>query len=98
MKGYFYSAADAETLHAAYPSGFQLDDESGEVEPVSPLTLRSQNGVWLTSPVMSEPDPETGEQTIVTPGVRSDNCVVVSSLPIGVLSAYLIEPEGETLA
>lgn len=98
MKGYFYSADSAETLSAAYPAGFQTNQESGELAPVSPLTLRSTSGVWLTSPVMSEPDPETGEQSVATEGVRSDPYVVVSSRPIGLLEDYLIEPEGETLA
>lgn len=98
MKGYFYAADSAATVHGAmFPSGFQTNDESGQLAPISSLTLRSTSGVWLTSPVMSEPD-ENGDQTVVDAGVRSDPYVVVSSMPIGLLDAYLIQPEGETLA
>lgn len=96
MKGYFYSAPDAETLAAAAPSRFVADPDSGELSP-SGVTLRSTNGVWLSSPVLSEPD-ENGEQTVVEAGVRSDLYVIVSAAPIAALSAYKIEPEGETLA
>ena len=98
MKGYFYSAPDAETLAALYPAGFVTDDTSGNLMPSNGLTLRSTNGVWLSYPVPSEPD-ENGDQGVLDPGVRSiEPYVVVSAKEIGLLSAYLIAPEGETLA
>ena len=96
MKGYFYSAPDAETLAAAAPSRFVADPDTGDLSP-SGVTLRSTNGVWLSSPVPSEPD-ENGEQTVVEAGVRSDDDVIVSAEPSAALSSFRIEPEGETLA
>ena len=97
MKGYFYSSPDAETLAGLYPAGFVIDETSGDLMPSNGLTLRSTRGVWLSSPVLSEPD-ENGERYLVDPGVRSDEYVVISAKEIGLLSAYLIAPEGETLA
>lgn len=97
MKGYFYSADSAETLAAAYPAGFETDETSGNLMPSNGLILRSTSGVWLSSPVLSEPD-ENGEYAVVDPGARSDAYVVISAQEIGLLGAYLIEPDGETLA
>jgi hypothetical protein len=50
--------------------------------------------VWLTQPVLSEPDPETGEQTVVTPGVQSDPVVLLRPTPLVALADHEIEPEG----
>lgn len=83
MKGYFYAAATVEALHGAFPDGFELNTETGEVEPVKPLTHRSNDGVWIIPPPNNQ---------------RSPAYVVVSRRPIPALSAFLIEPEGETLA
>lgn len=97
MKGYFYSAPDVETLALAAPSRFATDPDSGNVSPTDGITVRSTTGIWLSSPVLSEPD-EEGNQTIITEGVRSDPYVIVSAEPIAALSAFEITPEGETLA
>lgn len=96
MKGFFYAAPDAETLAAAAPSRFSTDPDTGAAHPTG-VTLRSTNGVWLSSPVPSEPD-ENGDQTVVEEGVRSDLYVIVSSEPIAALAAFQIAPAGETLA
>lgn len=93
MSSYFYAAADAATLSAAFPGGFVTDEETGEVHPVSPKVCLATGGVWLVQPVMSEPD-ENGEQTVETGGVRSDPYVVLSPSPVAAWSDFEIAPVG----
>lgn len=76
MSGYFYAYASQATARAAKPDWF-AEDENGEWRLVDQRVCVSTKGVWLVNPVMSEPD-ENGEQTIVTPGERSADYVILS--------------------
>lgn len=93
MSSYFYAAADAATLMAAFSAAFVTDEETGEVRPVSPKVCLSTSGVWLQAPVMSEPD-ENGEQTVEAAGVRSDPYVILSPRPVAAWSDFEIAPVG----
>lgn len=91
MHTHFYhwpSEADALT------AGVLVEDaESGAVN-AAPGWTQTPGPVWLTAPVMSEPDPETGEQTVVTPGEQSGPIVLLSADPVAALAANEIYPEG----
>ena len=89
MTGYFYAFEDAATC------GQELPDVWNGDELTAGAFLRSERGVWLTQPVMSDPDPETGEQTIATPGTRSAPFVVLLPVEYPDAAAYRITPEGE---
>lgn len=76
MSGYFYAYASQATARAAKPDWFS-EDENGDWHLIDQRVCVSTKGVWLVNPVMSEPD-ENGEQTIVEPGERSADYVILS--------------------
>ena len=76
MNGYFYAYASQATARAAKPDWF-AEDENGDWYLVDQRVCVSTKGVWMVNPVMSEPD-ENGEQTIVEPGERSADYVILS--------------------
>jgi hypothetical protein len=91
MKTYFYNwPTEAD---AAADGAMTLDAETQTYQPASGWT-RTPGPVWLTAPVMSEPDPETGEQTVVTPGVQSEPVVLLRPTPLVALADHEIEPAG----
>lgn len=90
MSGYFYAYASQATARAAKPDWFAQDDESGDWHLIGERVCVSNRGLWLVNPVMSEPD-ENGEQTIVTPGERSADYVILSPEQDG-SEAKRIEP------
>jgi hypothetical protein len=94
MSSYFYAFEDAATCGQEIPSVWTVGAE-GEPSLTVGALLRSQRGVWLTQPVFSEPDPDTGEQTVVTPGVRSADFVILSPVEYPDAADYLINPDGE---
>ena len=89
MSGYFYAYASQATARAAKPDWFDQDDD-GEWYLVGERVCVSTKGVWLVDPVMSEPD-ENGDQTILTPGERSADYVILSPEQDG-SEAKLITP------
>ena len=89
MSGYIYAFADAATC------GQELPEIWDGAELTAGAVLRSERGVWLTQPVLSDPDPETGEQTITTPGTRSEPFVILSPAEYPDAADFLISPEGE---
>ena len=76
MSGYFYAYASQSTARAAKPDWFE-QGEDGDWQLVDQRVCVSTKGLWLVNPVMSEPD-ENGDQTIVTPGERSSDYVMLS--------------------
>lgn len=92
--GYFYAAPDLATLQTISPTLFVTDDISGVASAVSPMMIYGTNGIWLVHPVMSEADPETGDQTVLEDGVRSDPLVVLSKVAVAGWEAYAISPVG----
>ena len=94
MSGYIYAFEDAATCGQELPEVWTVDDD-GEPVLTAGVVLRSERGVWLTQPVMSDPDPDTGEQTVETPGTRSAPFVILSPVEYPDAAAYRITPEGE---
>ena len=91
MKGFAYhwpTEADA-----AADGALVLDAETGNYVEAQGWT-RTPGPLWLTAPVMSEPDPETGEQTPETPGVPSDPVVLLRRTELVALADNRITPEG----
>ena len=89
--GYFYAWADEASAIA--DGALETDAETGAIDASNGWT-HIPGPVWLTQPVLSEPDPETGEQTVVTPGVQSDPVVLLRPTPLVALEALRINPEG----
>ena len=88
MSGYFYAFDDAATCGQELPQIWNGDALADGV------VLRSKVGLWLSTPVMSEPD-ENGDQTITTPGLRSAPFVILSPVEYPDAADFLITPEGE---
>lgn len=87
---YFYNwPTEAD---AAADGAMTLDAETQTYQPASGWT-RTPGPVWLQSPVMSEPNPETGEQAVETPGVQSEPVVLLRRGPLVDLADHLIAPE-----
>jgi len=91
MAGYFYAYTSEATARAAKPDWFEQDGEGGYALR-SPRVVVSTRGLWLVEPVMSEPD-ENGGQTVITPGERSADFVILSPERDGTV-ARLIDPLG----
>jgi len=89
MAGYFYAYASEATARAARPDWFGQDGQGGYVLR-APRVVASTRGLWLVEPGLSDPD-ENGEQTIITPGERSADFVVLSPERDGT-EARLIDP------
>lgn len=91
MHTHFYHwPGEAEALAA----GVLVEDtETGTVNP-APGWTQTPGPVWLTAPVMSEPDPETGEQAIITEGEQSGPVVLLRAEPVAALADHNIHPEG----
>ncbi|MFW6300527.1 MAG: hypothetical protein ACOC20_06365 [Oceanicaulis sp.] len=91
MNGHFYAFADEQ---AALDAGALVTDpETGETN-AAPGYTRIPGPVWLVEPVLSDPDPETGEQTVTEPGTQSDPVVVLTPQPVAALHDQKIEPAG----
>lgn len=91
MSGYFYAFEDKDAARAAIPEIFTEDD--GEWSLRDDVNRYSTRGVWTLAPEMSELD-ENGEQTVVTPGERSANYVILTAHECGDCEQYLINPPG----
>lgn len=78
---------------AAADGAMTLDDETQTYQPASGWT-RTPGPVWLTAPVMSEPDPETGEQEVLEAGVQSEPVVLLRTGFVASLADNIINPEG----
>jgi len=91
MAGYFYAYASEATARAAKPDWF-WPDEDGGYSLRRPRVVASTRGLWLVEPVLSEPD-ENGDQTVITPGERSADFVILSPERDGT-EARLIDPPG----
>ncbi len=94
MSGYFYAFEDAAECGQEIPQVWTVDEESGEPVLTSGAVLQSTRGVKLTPDVLSEPDPETGEQTIVTPGDMSADYVILTPEEYPDATAFRIIPHG----
>jgi hypothetical protein len=93
MSGYFYAFEDAATCGQEMPEVWTVDGD-GEPVLIGGAVIRSTRGVWLSLPVMSEPD-ENGDCTLTTPGTRSAPFVVLSPVEYPDAADFLITPEGE---
>lgn len=93
MSGFFYAFDDAATCGQELPEIWAAGDD-GEPALIGGCIIRSINGLWLSSPVLSEPN-ESDEQTVTTPGVRSAPFVVLSPVEYPSAADFLITPEGE---
>lgn len=93
MNGYFYAFEDAAECGQEIPEVWSVDEETGEPVLIGAV-LQSTRGVWLVSPVLSEPDAETGEQTLLTPGEKSADYVILTSQEYTDAAAFRITPEG----
>ena len=91
--GYFFAYASGAGARSSRPDWFVQDPETEEWHLVGQRVLVSTNGLWLVAPVMSDPDPDTGEQTVITPGERSADYVILSPEDDGSASKK-IEPVG----
>lgn len=101
MSGYYYAFDDVDQLALLAVDLFASYESYGGEQPSDyemAASLRSVSGVWLTRPVESDPDPETGEQEVLQAGIRSKPFVIVLPEPDERLSDYLVTPDGETLA
>lgn len=91
MKTYFYNwPTEAD---AAADGAMTLDAETQTYKP-APGWTRTPGPCWLVANVMSEPDPETREQTVETPGVQSEPVVLLRRSPVASLADHEITPEG----
>lgn len=91
MSGYFYAYASEATARAAKPDWFEQVEDGGHVL-LRPRVVAATRGLWLVEPVMSELD-ENGGQTVMTPGERSADFVILSPERDGT-EARLICPPG----
>lgn len=91
MNGHFYHwPSEAEAI----ATGVLVEDaESGAISAALGWT-QTPGPVWLVEPVMSEPDPETGEQSVITPGEQSGPIVLLRSDPVVALADHKITPDG----
>lgn len=89
--GVFYAWPDEAS--ALLDFALVSDAETGAID-AAPGWTRIPGPVWLTQPVLSDPDLETGEQTVVTPGVQSDPVVLLRPTPLVALADHKIEPAG----
>lgn len=90
MKGFAYHWPTEAA--AAADGALVLDAETGNYVEAAGWTRTNQG--WITAPVMSEPDPETGEQETLTPGVPTDPVVMLHPREQAALAAHRITPEG----
>lgn len=93
--GNCYAADDLATLQAAAPVGvFYTDEISGDVHTHFGQITKTKG--WLVEPVYGEPDPETGDPVILTPGTRPPAACLLTppNKPIPALEAYRVAPLG----
>lgn len=83
MKGFAYHWPDLESaeLDGAY------DPASGWL---APLVAVPRHG-WIKEPVLGDPDPQTGEARVVSPGIRPDAVMVLSPIQVPSLEHRAIE-------
>ena len=100
MSGYFYATTDLATMQAIVPSLFAVDELSGETYAVAPAQIYKTTGIVTVSAVRGEIDPETEIQEIITPAVMSDPFVILASVAIPLLDAYIVpmHPEDQGFA
>lgn len=77
MAGFFYAYSSESTARAANPDWFE-QDQAGEWSLRLPRVIASRTGLWLVEPVLSDPDPETGERELIDAGERSLSFVILS--------------------
>lgn len=92
MSGTFYAFTTKAIARTKLPDYF-AQDEGGAWQVSNQAVLYSQRGVWITAPVMSEPD-ENGDQTILEAGVRSKDFVVLVPDEVESASSYKVTPAG----
>jgi hypothetical protein len=93
MSGFFYAFDDAATCGQEMPEVWAVDDDSNPIL-IGGAIIRSESGLWLSAPVLSDPD-ENGDQTVTTPGVKSAPFVILSPVEYPSAAGFLITPEGE---
>jgi hypothetical protein len=93
MSGYFYAFDDAATCGQELPEIWAVDDGADPIL-IGGAIIRSESGLWLSAPVLSEPD-ENGDQTVTTQGVKSAPFVILSPVECPGAAAFRITPEGE---
>jgi len=100
MSGYFYATTDLATMQAIVPSLFAVDELSGETVATGPIQIYKTAGIVIVPAVRGEIDPETEVQEIITPAVMSDPFVILASVEIPLLDAYLVpvHPEDQGFA
>ncbi len=94
MSGCFFAFTGKTAARNALPECFAKDD-AGVWQVSGGAMLRSTKGVWLVDPVMSDPDPETGEQTVITEGERSKPYVLLLPEDPGKAQSACIVPAGD---
>jgi hypothetical protein len=92
MAGAFYAFTTKTIARGKLPDYFE-QDEDDIWQVASQAMLYSERGVWITAPVMSEPD-ESGDQTILEAGVRSKDFVVLVPDEVESALSYQITPAG----
>jgi len=92
MSGYFYAFEDEDTARESLPNHFS-QDVGGDWYVNEQAILYTTRGVWLVYPIMSDPD-DNGEQTVTTPGTRSESYVILTPFEGEDCEANLINPPG----
>lgn len=76
-------------LDAAYLDG-AYDPQAGWAPPLVHVPPHG----WITEPVLGEPDPETGEATVIEPGVSPGPVMALCPVPVPALEHRRIYPIG----